>query len=41
MLLINPPWTLAGELERLLAQLAVRLAEPGEGRSRVAPLVGE
>lgn len=40
MIVVNPPWTLAGEMERLLPFLVDTLA-PGEGGFRVKTLVGE
>jgi 23S rRNA (adenine2030-N6)-methyltransferase len=41
LVLVNPPWMLAGDLERLLARLTDLLSESGEGASRVEQLVGE
>jgi 23S rRNA (adenine2030-N6)-methyltransferase len=41
LLLINPPWTLADDLERLLSRFADTLADPGPGAARVEQLVGE
>jgi 23S rRNA (adenine2030-N6)-methyltransferase len=41
LILVNPPWTLAGELEILLPALAQVLAGPGQGAFRVDWLAGE
>src|SRR5262249_10829773 len=41
LIVINPPWTLAGELAILLPALAVALAGAGEGAHRVDWLAGE
>src|SRR6516162_5701032 len=41
LIVINPPWTLAGELEILLPELAVALSGAGEGASCVDWLAGE
>jgi 23S rRNA (adenine2030-N6)-methyltransferase len=41
LVLVNPPWTLADDLKRVLARLAALLSEGGEGASRVEELVGE
>jgi 23S rRNA (adenine2030-N6)-methyltransferase len=41
LLLVNPPWTLADDLKRLLAVFAELLPETGQGSSRVEQLVGE
>jgi 23S rRNA (adenine2030-N6)-methyltransferase len=40
LILVNPPWTLAGELEILLPELAAVLGEGG-GAHRVEWLAGE
>lgn len=41
LVLVNPPWTLADDLRRLLARLTDLLSDPTEGSSRVEQLVGE
>ena len=41
LIVINPPWTLAGELAILLPELAVTLSGVGEGAHCVDWLVGE
>jgi 23S rRNA (adenine2030-N6)-methyltransferase len=41
LLLINPPWTLADDLRRLLTRLQDLLSDPGPALSRVEQLVGE
>jgi len=41
LLLVNPPWTLADDLARLLPKLAEMFADPGPGSARVERLVGE
>src|SRR5262249_35894827 len=41
LIVINPPWTLAGELAILLPELAVALSGAGEGAHCVDWLVGE
>ena len=42
LIVINPPWTLEGELRILLPALAARLADPGHrGRPRLDWLTGE
>jgi 23S rRNA (adenine2030-N6)-methyltransferase len=41
LLLINPPWTLADDLRRLLTRLADLLSDPGPASARVEQLVGE
>src|SRR6516225_3316647 len=41
LIVINPPWTLAGELAMLLPELARALSAAGEGSHRVDWLAGE
>ncbi len=41
LLIVNPPWTLAGELSVLLPELAAVLSDAGAGTSRVDWLTGE
>jgi 23S rRNA (adenine2030-N6)-methyltransferase len=41
LLIVNPPWTLQGELTCMLPPLAAALAEEGRGRHRVDWLAGE
>ena len=41
LIVINPPWTLAGELAVLLPELARALSAAGEGSHCVDWLVGE
>src|SRR6516164_8360121 len=41
LIVINPPWTLAGELAMLLPELARALSAAGEGSHRVNWLAGE
>lgn len=42
LLLVNPPWTLADDLKRLLPRLADLVADDaGQGSARIAQLVGE
>jgi 23S rRNA (adenine2030-N6)-methyltransferase len=41
LIVINPPWTLAGELAALLPELAAVLAEAGGGSHRIDWLAGE
>ncbi len=41
LIVINPPWTLAGELHALLPELAAVLAEAGGGAERIDWLAGE
>jgi 23S rRNA (adenine2030-N6)-methyltransferase len=41
LIVVNPPWTLAGDLEILLPELAVALAGKGGGAHRVDWLAGE
>ena len=41
LIVINPPWTLAGELAILLPELAATLSEEGGGAHRVDMLAGE
>ena len=40
LIVVNPPYTLAGELEVLLPHLANRLGEPGKGSFRCEPVDG-
>jgi 23S rRNA (adenine2030-N6)-methyltransferase len=41
MIVVNPPYTLAGELEVLLPALAAVLADTGRGGWRVESIRGE
>jgi 23S rRNA (adenine2030-N6)-methyltransferase len=41
LILVNPPWTLSGELERLLPAFAEILAKPGAGGFRLDWVAGE
>ena len=41
LVLVNPPWTLEGELALLLPALAAALGEDGQGRSRLAWITRE
>jgi 23S rRNA (adenine2030-N6)-methyltransferase len=41
LIVVNPPWTLAGELEVLLPELTAVLAGAGGGAHRVDWLAGE
>jgi 23S rRNA (adenine2030-N6)-methyltransferase len=41
LIVVNPPWTLAGDLEILLPELAVALAGKGGGAHRFDWLAGE
>ena len=41
LIVINPPWPLAGELAMLLPELARALSAAGEGSHRVDWLTGE
>jgi 23S rRNA (adenine2030-N6)-methyltransferase len=41
LIVVNPPWTLAGELQILLPELAAALSEAGGGGHRVDWLAGE
>jgi 23S rRNA (adenine2030-N6)-methyltransferase len=41
LLLINPPWTLADDLQRLIPRLADLIGEDGHGSARIEQLVGE
>ena len=41
LVLVNPPWTLEGELALLLPAVATALGEDGQGRSRLAWIAGE
>jgi 23S rRNA (adenine2030-N6)-methyltransferase len=41
MVVVNPPWTLHGEIERLLPTLAAILGRDGKGRGRVEWLAGD
>ena len=41
LIVVNPPWTLAGELSILLPELAAILSDAGAGTSRVDWLTGE
>ncbi|MEN8260706.1 MAG: 23S rRNA (adenine(2030)-N(6))-methyltransferase RlmJ [Pseudomonadota bacterium] len=41
LMVINPPWTLPAQMQQIQPWLADKLATPGEGKSRVAWLIGE
>jgi len=39
LLIVNPPWTLAGELKTILPELAKPLGQGGAGRYRLEPII--